>query len=160
MMRTAKFAHPVHARGAAAVEFALVMILLLMIAAGIVEFGRAFWYYDALTKATRDGARVMSVADKSTISSTAVPEAKSLVVAAANNARVSPPLTDANVLVECMNTTVYEDCADGTAPVNVRVSIVDAHVTIGGWIPLLFPTGGAATFDTELAPFNTQRYML
>ena len=47
-------------RGAALVELAFVMVLMLLIGAGTVEFGRSFWYADALTKATRDGARLMS----------------------------------------------------------------------------------------------------
>jgi len=47
---------PFLARGAAVVEFAIVLTLMLLITAGIFEFGRAFEYYDALAKATRDGA--------------------------------------------------------------------------------------------------------
>ncbi|MDI1244349.1 MAG: pilus assembly protein, partial [Rhodoferax sp.] len=45
--------------GAVAVEFAFVIVVLLLIMAGLVEFGRTFWYADALTKATRDGARLL-----------------------------------------------------------------------------------------------------
>ena len=52
--------------GVAAVEFALLLFLLLILVAGIVEFGRAFWYYDALAKATRDGARFLSMSRVST----------------------------------------------------------------------------------------------
>src|SRR5947199_7047109 len=89
-------------RGAAAVEFALVLTVMLLITAGIFEFGRAFQYYDALAKATRDGARYMSSAAKATISSVAVATAKNLVVAEANAANLSPALTVAEVTVTCM----------------------------------------------------------
>ena len=45
-------------RGAVAVEFAFVTIVILMMTAGIVEFGRAFWYYNALDKAKIGRAHV------------------------------------------------------------------------------------------------------
>ncbi len=47
-------------RGVATVEFALVLIPLLIIVTGIAEFGRAIYQYEALTKATRDAARYLS----------------------------------------------------------------------------------------------------
>lgn len=146
--------------GAAAVEFALVIILLLMIVAGVIEFGRAFWYYDALAKATRDGARLMSEAPSATINSGGLPAARSLVVAAANAARVSPVLVTANVQVSCLN-AAYSPvaCVDGTAPANVRVAITGYDVTIGGWIPFFLPTGGVTSFTPTLAPDTTMRYM-
>lgn len=147
-------------RGAAAVEFALVLLILLMLLGAIVEFGRVFWYFDAMTKATRDGARLMSMADKATINSIARPAAVGLVVASANSARVSPGLASSNVEVECLNDTFQTmSCADGSPPANVRVSIVGYQVTIGGWVPLLVYGGGALTFDQQFAPSTTMRYM-
>jgi Flp pilus assembly protein TadG len=47
-------------RGVAAVEFALVLIPLIILALGVAEFGRAVWQYAALTKGTRDAARYLS----------------------------------------------------------------------------------------------------
>jgi Flp pilus assembly protein TadG len=47
-------------KGVAAVEFAIVLIPLLVIVTGITEFGRAMYYYATLAKAARDGARLMS----------------------------------------------------------------------------------------------------
>lgn len=47
-------------RGVVAVEFALLLVPLLVILAGITEFGRAMYYYNTILKATRDGARLMS----------------------------------------------------------------------------------------------------
>jgi Flp pilus assembly protein TadG len=44
-------------RGASAVEFALVLPLLLLVIAGIVDFGRAFFTQVILTNAAREGAR-------------------------------------------------------------------------------------------------------
>lgn len=45
-------------RGAALVEFALVLPLLLIVIAGIVDFGFAFQRYEVVTNAAREGARM------------------------------------------------------------------------------------------------------
>ena len=139
-------------RGAAIVEFAIVLSLMLLITAGIFEFGRAFQYYDALAKATRDGARYMSTVPKATISSVAVSDAKNLVVAAANAANLSPNLTTGDVVVTCTPA-----CADGTAPDDVEVSISGYSINIGGVMP--FVSGTTSYSGVTLAPHTTMRYM-
>lgn len=50
-------------RGAAAVELALVLPLLLALLFGIFEFGRLFYTQIALSNAAREGARVMAIVD-------------------------------------------------------------------------------------------------
>jgi len=47
--------------GAAAIEFALVAPLFLLVVAGIVEFGQAFRTQHILTTASRRGARALTV---------------------------------------------------------------------------------------------------
>ncbi|MEN8260691.1 MAG: TadE family protein, partial [Pseudomonadota bacterium] len=47
-------------RGIAIVEFAIVLPILLLLMLGVAEFGRAFFQYNTLTKAVRDGARYYS----------------------------------------------------------------------------------------------------
>jgi Flp pilus assembly protein TadG len=140
-------------RGAAIVEFAIVLSLMLLITAGIFEFGRAFQYYDALAKATRDGARYMSAAPKATINSVAVSDAKNLVVTAANAANVAPALTITEVVVTCTPAA----CADGTAPTDVEVSITGYSINIGGVMP--FVSGTTSYSGVTLAPHTTMRYM-
>lgn len=49
-----------HMRGVAAVEFAIVLIPLVLIGFGITEFGRAIYSYNTLVKAVRDGARYLT----------------------------------------------------------------------------------------------------
>lgn len=48
-------------RGAAAVEFALVVPILIVLALGIAEFGRAFQTQATLAAAAREGARVFAL---------------------------------------------------------------------------------------------------
>ncbi len=52
--------------GQAAVEFALVLPLLLVLVIGIIEFGRAWNEHQVLTDAARQGARIAVVADTNT----------------------------------------------------------------------------------------------
>lgn len=148
---------PTNQHGGAAVEFALILALLISILAGIFEFGRAFWYYDALTKATRDGARLMSVTDTLTIATPGVADAKTLVANAVTAAGV-PNFTDGNVEVTCLNATFDDDvCANNTAPGGVRVQIVGYSMTIGQLIPFLL--GGSSSYTATLSPHTTMRYM-
>ncbi|BAS10190.1 tade family protein [Arthrobacter sp. Hiyo4] len=50
-------------RGAAAVEFALLLPVLLMLVLGTIEFGRVYNAQITLTNAARDGVRVMAIAN-------------------------------------------------------------------------------------------------
>lgn len=139
-------------RGAAAVEFALLLIPLLMIVTGIIEFGRAFWYYDALAKSTRDGARYLSnsrVGPTVALNTAMQNQAKTMVVNAASLAQV-PSFSAGDVAVAC-----DPDC---NAPTYVTVRINAYPIIIGGWIPVFIPTG-ATTWSSTLSPYTTMRYM-
>ena len=48
-------------RGAAAVEFALVLPLLVLLVAGIADFGRAYYLQTTLSAAAREGVRTMAL---------------------------------------------------------------------------------------------------
>ena len=48
-------------RGAAAVEFALVVPVLIMLVLGIIEFGRAYQVQTMVSAAAREGARTMAL---------------------------------------------------------------------------------------------------
>lgn len=54
-------------RGTAAVEFAVVMPLFLLLLAGIIEFGQAFRIQHALTNVSRRVARTATVGNQTTI---------------------------------------------------------------------------------------------
>lgn len=60
--RTGQFDHKCHVeRGAAAVEMALVMPLLILMVMGIIDFGRIFNGEIQLSQAAREGARVAAL---------------------------------------------------------------------------------------------------
>jgi Flp pilus assembly protein TadG len=150
------------ARGVAVVEFALLLVLLLIIVAGVVEFGRTFWYYDAWAKATRDGARFLSMSRVSTtvaLDSTFENNAIAMVKNTANKARVPNSLTT-DVKVMCdynSNTGTFTDCTTGGyIPDYVTISVA-YPVKIGEWIP--FVTLVNAPWNVTLSPSTTMRYM-
>jgi Flp pilus assembly protein TadG len=51
---------PTAQQGLAAVEATIVLPILLLLMLATAEFGRAFYQYNSLTKAVRDGARYLS----------------------------------------------------------------------------------------------------
>lgn len=144
-------------RGAIAVEMAILVVVMFLIMAGIVEFSRAFWYYNALDKATRDAARFMSTVTKveienSTKTTAAVAVAKSLALITVNGANVIPAIVAADVAILC-------DAAacTGTKPINVTATVT-LVMNIGSIFPFVNVTNGSYG-NVTLAPSTTMRYM-
>jgi Flp pilus assembly protein TadG len=154
-------------RGVAVVEFALLIFLLLIVVAGIVEFGRAFWYYDALNKATRDGARFLSMTRVSTtiaLDEAAVTNAETMVKNAADMAKV-PNFLVTDDTVACLDIVdpnnpdadIVTDCSTANyIPDYVKVSVA-YPLKIGEWIP--FVTLMNAPWNVTLSSSTTMRYM-
>ena len=145
-------------KGSVTVEMALLLIVMLMIMAGVFEFSRAFWYYNALDKSTRDAARFMSAVTSIDITNSnntasAVATAKSLALLTANGANVSPPLTASNIDIKCDSSA-----CTGTKPSNVTVTITNFSIKIGSLFPFFLVPGGNYG-NTTLSPSTTMRYM-
>jgi Flp pilus assembly protein TadG len=144
-------------RGAVAVEMAFLAVVMFLIMAGIVEFSRAFWYYNALDKASRDAARFMSAVSSiditdNTKANAAVTVAKSLALATANGANVSPVIVAGDIDILC-------DAAacTGTKPTNVTATVT-LVLNLGSIFPFVSVTNGSYG-DVTLAPSTTMRYM-
>ncbi|RJT82950.1 pilus assembly protein [Arthrobacter cheniae] len=75
-------------RGAAAVEMALVLPVLILLVLGITEFGRAYNAQVTLTNAAREGVRVMAISKDPAL-------AKARAVSASST--LHPPLPLGNV---------------------------------------------------------------
>jgi Flp pilus assembly protein TadG len=60
------FRHRQAERGAAMLEVALTLPILLLVCVGILEFGRAYQTWQVLTNAAREGARVAVLPDATT----------------------------------------------------------------------------------------------
>lgn len=104
-------------KGVALVEFALVLPFLILLSIITVEFGRAVWEYNTLTKSVRDAARYLSIQTPGT----RITEARNLAVygnPSGGGAPLALGLTPAHVPDPVWRTA-------GTAPVinTVTVSI-------------------------------------
>jgi Flp pilus assembly protein TadG len=80
--------------GAAAVEFALVILPLVLLLTGIIDFGRAYNQQLTVTAAAREGARTMAV---QTDPATAATTARNATITAA--AGLSPSLSSGQVTI-------------------------------------------------------------
>src|SRR5215469_8175713 len=69
-------------RGAAAVEFALLLPLLVLLIFGMIDFGRAINAQITITQAAREGARVLALPGGTTVGSSGQPAYVDRAVAA------------------------------------------------------------------------------
>lgn len=95
-------------RGAAAVEFAILLPLLVMLLLGIMEFGRAYNAQASLSAAAREGVRVMAISNLPADARTA---------ARNTAASLQPGLVDTNITFKNLDTGTTS-CAPGN-----RISI-------------------------------------
>jgi Flp pilus assembly protein TadG len=100
MMATIRHARSCDDRGAVAVEFALVLIPLLLVVYGIIDFGRAYNAQETLTQAARVGARLAALGKDQATVQTAVANA------ASSSITVSP--SDVSVSGNCSGTDQSE----------------------------------------------------
>jgi Flp pilus assembly protein TadG len=105
-------------KGAAAVEFALVVPILLLLLLGIVEFGRIYNAQMQLTAASRDGARVMSI---NGIPSQAVADAKAATIASAG--ALHPDISSDQIAVSVSPSSTGVCAPGSTATVTVTYPI-------------------------------------
>ena len=84
-------------RGAAAVEFALILPILLLLVLGLVEFSRVFNVQISLSNAAREGARVMAIKNDSGL-------ARSAATAAAPS--VNPLVAAGDITVNTCTATI------------------------------------------------------
>jgi Flp pilus assembly protein TadG len=105
-------------RGAAAVEFALLLPMLLLLVFGIIDFGRALNAQITLTQAAREGARLASLGQSSANVSTAT----------TNAATGLKPVTV--TVTTCQPSTGTP--ADGTVKVSYKFTFVTPLAAISG----------------------------
>ena len=77
-------------RGASAVEFALIVPLLILLVVGIAEFGRAFQVQSTLSAAAREGVRTMALQNDPG-------QARAMVRSVASS--LNPALTDGQITI-------------------------------------------------------------
>src|SRR5215210_4817164 len=76
-------------RGATAVEFAMIMPLLIVLVLGIVEFGHAFQVQGTLSAAAREGVRLMALQNDPAAARAAVRNAATSLDPGVTNAQIA-----------------------------------------------------------------------
>lgn len=123
-------------RGAAAVEFALVLPVLLVLVLGIVEFGRAYNVQTTLSLAAREGVRTMALSNDQTA-------ARTTAKAAASNLT----LADSQIVISLKaGTTTATSCT-----VDATATTPNATVTISYPMPFITNFFGASVTLTGKA---------
>ncbi len=117
-----------HRRGQSIVEFAIVFPLFLLLVMMIVDFGRAIWYYNAISNGAREGARyaIINSPDRT----------DAVIKQFVREKAVGVPLVDADITITPAVTRTPMD------PVEVSVSFQFTPITplvgdlIGGGVTL------------------------
>lgn len=104
-------------RGAAAVEFALVVPLLLVLVMGIAEFGRAYNRQAILSGAAREGARTMALSGTSATAKTA----------AVNAAAPTLTLMHSNVVITFIDSTTGADSTSTSCGTGLSTRVTVNH---------------------------------
>ncbi|MGY2129218.1 TadE/TadG family type IV pilus assembly protein [Blastococcus sp. SYSU DS0617] len=101
-------------RGASAVEFALIVPLLLVLVIGIVEFGHAFQVQGTLSAAAREGVRAMALRNDPV-------DARAVARNAASS--LNPAITDDQIHIEIVDGTGDTCPTTGAGDTAVRLTI-------------------------------------
>lgn len=91
MVRARRASHRLQ-RGSAAVEFAILLIPLLLLTFGVVEYGRAIYNYNTLVKSVRASVRLLSSEDPSSEGYSAVKEEARCLAVYGNGDCLGQPL--------------------------------------------------------------------
>lgn len=115
-------------RGAAAVEFAMVLPLFLLLVLGTIDYGYYFFVSEIVTNAAREGARAGSVLD---------PNASASVVATEAKARAEEYLKNGGLTVQGV-TSNAGTAVNPEAPAvpSVRVDIAYRVGSLTGFLPV------------------------
>ena len=127
-------------RGAAAVEFALVAIVFLILICGVIQASLFFWGYDVASHAAREGARRYAV-DPCNLSGQNITITQSRAAGAASGGvTVSPPTFSKGP----GNSAATKEAGD-----EVTVTVSFSAKSIGGLIPAFPPITKSATARVE-----------
>ncbi|MBA7508123.1 hypothetical protein ES705_00043 [subsurface metagenome] len=109
-------------KGASAVEFALILPILIMLVFGIVQFGIAFNNYITITHAAREGARIAAVDLNN-------PDLKNIIIERAFPVQI----TEDDIVISTPEGTNIGDPVEVEITYNISITIP----LVGSWdIPL------------------------
>ena len=150
--------------GTSMIELAIVLPIFIILMASIAEFGRFFYTYTTLAKATRAGARYISAQPFG--GNTYKNRTKNLVVCGKTNCSGETPvvknLSTAQVKIDAYVCNPGCVLFDENAGINVP-DMVEVRIDGYSYQPVIFNLGaliGSGTFSYPLKPSTTMQYLL
>ncbi len=152
-------------RGAAAVEFAIVLTVLLLILLGIIDFGRLLYVSQGVKAASREGARVAAVrtawgaagnpTTNPTSSATGVVAAVKSAADSASSLAAGGSLKVANDKGTSADLATESPCTTAGGSVTVTVTVLFKWITPVGALPGL--SSGALQGSRDVTSATTMR---
>ena len=127
-------------RGQALTEFAAIAVMFFMLVFGILEMGRAFYYYSTVVNAAQDGARY------GTVNPTDTNGIRSKVRACSQ----ALDLADGNIVIS------YPDGSAGFGD-RINVAVNYSFNSVVAFVPS-FPVAGISTMRIVYAPSASSTY--
>ena len=131
-MNTRKLAVGRGQRGQTLVEFALVVMIFLVVMFGLLEFARALWTWNTIVQATRAGARFAVVEIPNNANDDAIKNYVVYLNSAGTGDPVLPGLTTSNVTVSFqqinLSTGAYQN-PPGSPPNKYQADVVRVGIT-------------------------------
>ena len=141
-------------RGVQLVELAIVLPILMLLFAGVAEFGRYFYEYSTVAKSARLGARYLASKSVTSTGTNWQANAKNLVVFGNTAGTGSPILTG----LSTANVTVEYQGGTAGVPDLVKVSIVNyKHQPVFDLGRML---NTSLSLNVDVKPSVTMRYLL
>ena len=145
-----------HERGTATIELALVILILFTVMAFITEFGRLYWTFNVLQKATQEGARALSLAAPNQlgqliagVQAQMVQDVADAGVSGFNASQIQISCLDGSLNAFFVTPAYCQAGAISIADSNlgyVQVSVQYSLAGLGTWLPFFFP----GAFDEPL----------
>lgn len=153
----------IHEKGQALVETAIAIFVILLLAFGITEFGRAMYTKNTLTNAARTGARQAVV----TLELTNAPDPGEELDASCNYG-ANPSGNDLVYMAICNSlfagikkddvSVTIAGASNPKAVTNDAISVTVTLNTFSSVVPKLFGSGGMVPFPNSLKGEATMRY--
>jgi len=142
-------------RGQTLVEFALVVMMFLVVMFGLLEFARALWTWNTIVQATRAGARFAVVETPNPSNDDAIKNYVVYLNSAGTGDPVLPGLTTSNVTVSFRKIVLGTGAYD-TAPLPSKFQADVVQVSITGYnfnfvVPIFGTSITLPAFTTTLA---------
>lgn len=110
--------------GVAAVELAVTLVPLLILAFGVAEFGRAMFTYNALDKAARDAARYLTAPPPTALN----PDQDAANLAVYGNVAATGPALAPGLAAGQVNISRQQNVPTGSGTVNLVTVSINGYV--------------------------------